>query len=65
MAYIGGSAAVCNDSVLESTRIFYCGQAASGLPLNSCNPSLEEMQEGPTRQHPLIGGVAWALFPEE
>jgi hypothetical protein len=61
----GGDVAVSYDLVLESSRVLNGSKTSSWLPAYRLQPPFENVQEGPAREHPLLGhDVQYADFKE-
>lgn len=62
---VGCSSAVGEDPVLESTGVLDGCEATSWLPLDGSDPLLEDMEQCPAREHPLMRCLTRILLPEK
>jgi hypothetical protein len=55
--------AVSNYLVLERKRVLDCHKSSSRLPTHGFEPALENVEQGPAGEHPLIGYGPRELVP--
>jgi hypothetical protein len=59
----GNNVAAGDCLIFECNRVLDGGKASSGLPAYGFEPLLEDIEEGPTGEHPLIGGDPGKFVP--